>query len=175
MRTICLILCLLAGLNSLQAQTDSTYIRSDWGVFKHLDIALGLHRNPSPTESNSAYHGLEISIWNSKDIRYMHAGSGTLYFSQELGVAQKQFIHTSKAGVWLGVWGFTLGGEFKHYTNYKNQRLAFSPYFGIGNYPMRLTFGYDLMLLEEDGLNLAKGNISLSIAVFKLKGPTLKN
>ncbi|MBO3697551.1 hypothetical protein [Roseivirga sp. E12] len=152
-----------------QEATDKPY-REDWGKFDHLDLAVGFNRNPSPTTESVAYHSLEVSLWQSVNFRYNHPASSTFYISQELGLASNKVIHGSKAGLWLGFWGFILGGEAKYLTDYQDQTFILSPFMGFGNYPFRFTIGYSGRISGSGSLrDISKVSMNLSIAILPLR------
>lgn len=171
MLKILLVTILLNGIfQEAYAQRD-TIGRPDWGSYKHLDIGLGINRNPSPTKSSTAFHSIELSLIKSLNHRYNHPGSSSLFLSQEIGIADKNWLHSYKLGAWIGFWGFELGSEFKLITDYKNERLSYSPFIGFGNYPLRLTIGYEFLLISSEHLNLSSFNTNITFTIFKLKPP----
>lgn len=154
-----------------QAQElDNRHSTERWGKFDHLDLAIGLNRNPSPTNESVAYHSIELSLWQSVNFRYNHPASSTFYLSQELGLAAKKLVHGTRAGVWLGFWGFIFGAEARYLTDYQDQTFILSPFMGFGNYPFRFTVGYSGRVSGSGDLrNISKANINLSIALFPLR------
>ncbi len=144
--------------------------RADWGKFDHLDLAVGFNRKPSPTAESVAYHAVELSLWQSVNFRYNHPASSTFYLSQELGLASDKIIHGSKAGLWLGFWGFIFGGEAKYLTDYQDQTFILSPFIGFGNYPFRFTIGYSGRISGSGSLrDISKASMNLSVALFPLR------
>lgn len=163
------LLVLLPSLLQGQDGRDTLY-REGWGKFDHLDLAIGFNRSPSPTNESVAYHSLELSLWQSVNFRYNHPASSTFYISQELGIASEKLIHGSKAGLWLGFWGFILGAEAKYLTDYQDQTFILSPFMGFGNYPFRFTVGYSGRISGSGDLReISKASINLSIAAFPLR------
>lgn len=167
-----LLLFSLPSLFHVAKAQDTIEYRPHWKVYNHRDIGLGINRNPDQTKDFSAYHSIEATLMFSRNISYIHPSSGTLFISQELGYANRNFIHATKVGVWTGFWGAILGMEFKHYTDYRDHRIAYSPFLGFGNYPMRLSIGYDLILMKSESLNLSRFNLNFTLAVFNLKTTT---
>jgi|GEM_PF-3500273 len=171
MDRVCSLLLLFLLPYLLQGQElEETPSNGGWGKFDHLDLAVGFNRNPSPTNESVAYHSVELSLWQSVNFRYNHPASSTFYLSQELGLASKKLIHGSRAGVWLGFWGFILGAEARYLTDYQDQAFILSPFMGFGNYPFRFTIGYSGRISGSGDLrNISRANINLSIALFPLR------
>lgn len=172
MRQLLTLLLFLIPYQIFSQDQENTFFSENWSRYDHLDLAIGFNRNSSSTTESTAYHSLELSLWKSVNFRQQYPASAALFFSQEVGMLSKRVTHASKAGVWLGFWGFIFGAEAKYLTDYKDFVFVASPFVGYGNYPLRISVGYEGVLASSGNLgNLRNINVNMSIAVFKLRNP----
>ncbi|MFY0592212.1 hypothetical protein [Roseivirga sp.] len=163
-------------LSSLSAQDTTSLFMRDWGEYLNHDLFIGY--NGSPTENSdlrSNYHGIELGIWRSKFINYRHPASGSVYFSQELGINTGNLIHGTKIGGQVAAMMFILGLELTHHTDYESHSATISPLIGIGGYTFRLSFAWRLRLTSKDFLPLSPLNVNLSFKFLRLKSKKISS
>lgn len=155
--------------SSLFSQDSTRSILKDYERTKETSLFLGYNYSPTDNETSN-YHGLELSIYKTRFSFFRHGSTGgSLYLSQEIGMASKTLIHGTKMGANLFVMGIMLGTELTYHTDYDTQVVAVSPYLGFGAPSFRFTFAWRGKLTGYDFRQLSPLNLNLSIKAFSLK------
>ena len=151
------------------SQDSTKSILKDFARVKETSLFIGYNNSPTDNETGN-YNSLELSLYKTRSSLLRHGSAGgSLYLTQEIGVANEILIHGTKVGANLFALGILFGAELTYHTDYDTQVAALSPYVGFGSAPFRLTFAWRRRLTGYDFRTLSPFNLNISIKAFSLK------
>ncbi|WP_207429065.1 hypothetical protein [Pedobacter sp. SYSU D00535] len=165
-KKITLLILLFSLINLVSAQEGAS---SQQSISSEVGVIVGYNYNFSDADSKN-YHLAELGIMRSAYSSYRHPVSSSYYFSNEFGLNTERFIWGPKAGGYLSLSLFTIGGEMIYYTNFNRGSLRLAPYFGIGFHRFKLTLNPQIKFNNKELLpNTGSVNIMVTPLALRKK------
>lgn len=133
-------------------------------AFKEIALFTGYSFNFGDS-LNKKSHVIEFGIWKSNYITHVEPFSLSYYYSTELIFHDKKLANGIKFGGFMGFWMLCLGSEIAYYTDFKENSIQITPYFGWGTNFGKITLNPHLTIYNKsfDYLNPMSLSITFQI------------
>jgi hypothetical protein len=158
------IIALLMCASDVLGQDSIPKFAFEWGFFKQSHLLIDYSYN-FRVEDKPGHHVLELGFAHSKFMHQVESANTSYYVANEFIINSRDFSIGPKVGAYVGVWGFCAGAELAWYTNFHDESLQLTPFFGLGSERGKIYMSFHIPITNRkyQEINILSLGISLQL------------